>query len=102
MKGKSKPMKHNMNNPIVSINDIIADILYNKIQARYKTLVNPLIRITDREVFRAAIESRKPWGVMLYDLELVTKSLNKIKGVTARYSCGNPEEPDGVITVVLD
>lgn len=93
-------MKANMNNPI-TISDTIADILYHKIQAQYKEFGNPVIYITDFDVFKAAVESRIPHSIWCYNLELVAKSLNKIKGVSATYFCGNADEPDGKITVVL-
>lgn len=93
-------MKNNMNNPTL-VNDTIADILNNKIQAQYKQFGNPVIHITDFEVFQAALESRNPANIWLYNAALVAQSLNKIKGVTASYSCEDEEEHDGVITVVL-
>ena len=93
-------MKANMNNPI-TISDTIADILYNKIQNQYKTFGNPVIHITDFEVFQAALESKNPANIWLYNSELVAQSLNKIKGVTASYSFKNENEHDGEITVVL-
>lgn len=93
-------MKNNMNNPIV-ISDTIADILYNKIQTQYKTFKNPVIHITDFEVFQAALESKNPANVWGYNAALVAQSLNKIAGVSATYFCENPEEHDGEITVVL-
>ena len=93
-------MKANMNNPI-AVSDTIADILYSKIQTQYKTFGNPVIHITDFEVFQAALESKNPANIWMYDAALVTQSLNKIKGVSASYSFENEEEHDGVITVVL-
>lgn len=93
-------MKNNMNNPTL-VSDTIADILNNKIQAQYKQFGNPVIHITDFEVFQAALESRNPANIWLYNAALVAQSLNKIKGVTASYSCEDEEEHDGVITVVL-
>lgn len=89
-----------MNNPTL-VSDTIADILNNKIQAQYKQFGNPVIHITDFEVFQAALESRNPANIWLYNAALVAQSLNKIKGVTASYSCEDEEEHDGVITVVL-
>lgn len=88
------------NNPSV-ISDTIADILYNNIQAQYKKFGNPVIHITEFEVFQAAIESRNPSSIWVYNSELVAKSLNKIKGVSATYFCEDEEEHDGEITVVL-
>ena len=93
-------MKANMNNPI-AVSDTIADILYNKIQTQYKEFGNPVIHITDFEVFQAALESRNPANIWFYNSELVAQSLNKIKGVTASYFCEDEEEHDGEITVVL-
>lgn len=86
------------NNPVL-INDTIADILYNKIQTQYKQFGNPVIHITDFEVFQAALESRNPSNIWFYNSELVAQSLNKIKGVTASYFCEDEEEHDGEITV---
>ena len=91
----------NQNNNPMLVSDTIADILYNKIQNQYKTFRNPVIHITDFEVFQAALESRNPANIWLYDAELVAKSLNKIKGVSATYFCEDEEEHDGEITVVL-
>ena len=88
------------NNPI-AISDTIADILYNKIQTQYKEFGKPVIHITDFEVFQAALESRNPANIWFYNPELVAKSLNKIKGVSATYFCEDEEENDGEITVVL-
>lgn len=88
------------NNPTL-ISDTIADILYNKIQAQYKEFGNPVIHITDFEVFQAALESRNPANIWFYNAALVAQSLNKIKGVSATYFCENADEPDGEITVVL-
>ena len=88
------------NNPVL-INDTIADILYNKIQTQYKQFGNPVIHITDFEVFQAALESRNPSNIWFYNSALVAQSLNKIKGVTASYFCEDEEEHDGEITVVL-
>ena len=93
-------MRNQNNNPVL-INDTIADILYHKIQTQYKTFGNPVIHITDFDVFKAAVESRNPSNIWFYNAELVTKSLNKIKGVSATYFCENADEPDGEITVVL-
>ena len=93
-------MKANMNNPI-TISDTIADILYHKIQAQYKEFGNPVIYITEFEVFQAALESRNPANIWMYNAALVAQSLNKIKGVTASYSCEDENEHDGEITVVL-
>ena len=93
-------MKANMNNPI-AVNDTIADILYNKIQAQYKKFEKPVIRLTDFDVFQAALESKNPANIWMYDAELVAQSLNKIKGVSAAYSCEDEEEHDGEIIVVL-
>ena len=92
---------NNQNNNLTLVSDTIADILYNKIQNQYKTFRNPVIHITDFEVFQAALESRNPANIWLHDAALVAQSLNKIKGVTASYSFENEEEHDGVITVVL-
>ena len=97
-KGKGKLMQNN--NPVL-ISDTIADILYNKIQTQYKEFGKPVIHITDFEVFQAALESRNPANIWFYNPELVAKSLNKIKGVTASYFCEDEEEHDGEITVVL-
>ena len=91
----------NQNNNPVLINDTIADILYNNIQAQYKKFGNPVIRLTDFDVFKAAIESRNPSNIWFYNTELVAQSLNKIKGVTASYFCEDEDEHDGEITVVL-
>ena len=91
----------NQNNNPVLINDTIADILYHKIQTQYKTFGNPVIHITDFDVFKAAVESRNPANIWFYNPELVTKSLNKIKGVSATYFCEDADEHDGEITVVL-
>ena len=93
-------MKTNINNPVL-INDTIADILYNKIQAQYKKFGNPVIRLTDFDVFQAALESKNPANIWFYNAELVAQSLNKIKGVSASYSCEDEEEHDGEIIVVL-
>lgn len=93
-------MKTNINNPVL-INDTIADILYNKIQAQYKKFGNPVIRLTDFDVFQAALESKNPANIWFYNAELVAQSLNKIKGVSAAYSCEDEEEHDGEIIVVL-
>lgn len=93
-------MKTNINNPVL-INDTIADILYNKIQTQYKKFGNPVIRLTDFDVFKAAIESRNPSNIWFYNTELVAQSLNKIKGVSASYFCEDEETHDGKITVVL-
>lgn len=94
-------MLNNQNNNPIAISDTIADILYNKIQNQYKTFRNPVIHITDFEVFQAALESRNPANIWLYDAALVAQSLNKIKGVSATYFCEDEEEHDGEITVVL-
>lgn len=91
----------NQNNNPVLINDTIADILYHKIQTQYKTFGNPVIRLTDFDVFKAAIESKNPANIWFYNAELVAQSLNKIKGVSAAYSCEDEDELDGEITVVL-
>lgn len=95
-------MLNNQNNNPIAISDTIADILYNKIKTQYEKFGNPVIHITDFEVFQAAIESGNPAGLSCaYNPELVARSFNKIKGVTASYYCENPEEHDGEITVVL-
>lgn len=94
-------MLNNQNNNPSVISDTIADILYNNIQAQYKKFGNPVIHITEFEVFQAAIESRNPSSIWVYNSELVAKSLNKIKGVSATYFCEDEEEHDGEITVVL-
>ena len=94
-------MLNNQNNNPVLINDTIADILYNKIQNQYKEFGNPVIRLTDFDVFKAALESRNPANIWFYNSELVAQSLNKIKGVTASYFCEDEDEHDGEITVVL-
>ena len=91
----------NQNNNPVLINDTIADILYNNLQAQYKEFGNPVIRLTDFDVFKAAIESRNPSNIWFYNTELVAQSLNKIKGVSASYFCEDEDEHDGEITVVL-
>lgn len=88
------------NNPI-AISDTIADILYSKIQTQYKKFGKPVIRLTDFDVFQAALESRNPANIWFYNSELVAQSLNKIKGVTASYFCEDEDEHDGEITVVL-
>ena len=88
------------NNPI-AISDTIADILYSKIQTQYKKFGKPVIHITDFEVFQAALESKNPANIWLYNAALVAESLNKIKGVSAAYSCEDENEHDGEITVVL-
>ena len=93
-------MKANMNNPI-AVSDTIADILYHNIKTQYEKFGNPVIRLTDFDVFQAALESRNPANIWLYDAELVAQSLNKIKGVSAAYSCEDEEEHDGEIIVVL-
>lgn len=93
-------MKANMNNPI-AVSDTIADILYHQIKTQYEKFGNPVIHITDFEIFQAALESRNPANIWSYNAALVAQSLNKIKGVTASYSFENEEEHDGVITVVL-
>ena len=93
-------MKNNMNNPTL-VNDTIADILYHKIQMQYKQFGNPVIYITDFEVFQAALESKNPANIWLYNAALVAQSLNKIKGVSATYFCEDENEHDGEITVVL-
>lgn len=92
---------NNQNNNLTLVSDTIADILYNKIQNQYKTFRNPVIHITDFEVFQAALESHNPANIWLYDAALVAQSLNKINGVTARYSIEDENEHDGEITVVL-
>ena len=89
-----------INNPTL-VSDTIADILYNKIQAQYKEFGNPVIHITDFDVFKAALDSKNPANIWFYNTELVAKSLNKIKGVTASYFCEDEDEHDGEITVVL-
>ena len=94
-------MLNNKNNNPTLVNDTIADILYHKIQTQYKEFGNPVIHITDFEVFQAALESKNPANIWLYDAALVAQSLNKIKGVTASYSFEDENEHDGVITVVL-
>ena len=94
-------MPNNQNNNPMLVSDTIADILHHKIQTQYKEFGNPVIHITDFEVFQAALESKNPANIWLYNAELVAKSLNKIKGVTASYSFEDEEEHDGVITVVL-
>ena len=96
---KDKFMLKN-NNPTL-ISDTIADILYSKIQTQYKKFGKPVIHITDFEVFQAALESRNPANIWFYNPELVAKSLNKIKGVSATYFCEDEEDMDGEITVVL-
>lgn len=83
------------------VSDTIADILYSKIQTQYKKFGKPVIHITDFEVFQAALESHNPSSIWVYNSELVAKSLNKIKGVSATYFCENADEHDGEITVVL-
>ena len=93
-------MKANMNNPI-AVSDTIADILYHQIKTQYEKFRNPVIHITDFDVFQAALESKNPANIWSYNAALVAQSLNKIKGVTASYSFENEEEHDGVITVVL-
>ena len=92
---------NNQNNNLTLVSDTIADILYSKIQTQYKKFGNPVIYITDFEVFQAALESRNPANIWMYDAALVAKSLNKIKGVSATYSCEDENEHDGEITVVL-
>ena len=94
-------MLNNKNNNPTLVNDTIADILYNKIQAQYKKFEKPVIRLTDFDVFQAALESKNPANIWLYDAELVAKSLNKIRGVSATYFCEDENEHDGEITVVL-
>lgn len=94
-------MLTNKNNNPTLINDTIADILYNNIQAQYKKFGNPVIRLTDFDVFQAALESKNPANIWLYNAALVAESLNKIKGVSAAYSCEDEENHDGKITVVL-
>ena len=91
----------NQNNNPIAISDTIADIVYHKIQTQYKKFGNPVIRLTDFDVFKAAIESRNPSNIWFYNTELVAQSLNKIKGVTASYFCEDEDEHDGEITVVL-
>ena len=93
-------MKANMNNPI-AVSDTIADILYHQIKTQYEKFGNPVIHITDFDVFKAALESRNPANIWMYDAALVAKSLNKIKGVSATYSIEDENEHDGEITVVL-
>lgn len=93
-------MKANMNNPI-AVSDTIADILYHQIKTQYEKFGNPVIHITDFDVFKAAIESKNPANIWMYDAALVAQSLNKIKGVTASYSFEDENEHDGEITVVL-
>ena len=93
-------MKANMNNPI-AVSDTIADILYHQIKTQYEKFGNPVIRLTDFDVFQAALESRNPANIWLYDAELVARSLNKIKGGRAAYACEDEEEHDGEIIVVL-
>ena len=83
------------------VSDTIADILYHKIQTQYKKFGKPVIHITDFEVFQAALESHNPANIWMYDAELVAKSLNKIKGVSATYFCEDENEHDGEIIVVL-
>lgn len=92
---------NNQNNNLTLVSDTIADILYSKIQTQYKKFGNPVIHITDFDVFKAALESRNPANIWMYDAALVAQSLNKIKGVTASYSFEDENEHDGVITVVL-
>lgn len=94
-------MPNNQNNNPIAISDTIADILYHKIQTQYKTFGNPVIRLTDFDVFQAALESKNPANIWFYNAELVAQSLNKIKGVSASYSCEDEEEHDGEIIVVL-
>lgn len=90
------------NKPIaISLHDTIADILYHKIQTQYKKFGNPVIHITDFDVFKAAIESCRPSSTGCYRLELVVKSLNKIKGVSATYFCENAGGINDEIKVVL-
>ena len=93
-------MKANMNNPI-AVSDTIADILYHQIKTQYEKFGNPVIHITDFELFQAALESRNPANIWSYHAALVAQSLNKIKRGTASYSFEDEEEHDGVITVVL-
>ena len=92
---------NNQNNNLTLVSDTIADILYHKIQTQYKEFGNPVIRLTDFNVFQAALESKNPANVWMYDAALVTQSLNKIKGVSATYFCEDENEHDGKITVVL-
>ena len=94
-------MLTNKNNNPIAISDTIADILYHNIQAQYKKFGNPVIHITDFDVFKAALESRNPANIWSYNAALVAQSLNKIKGVTASYSFEDENEHDGEITVVL-
>ena len=94
-------MPNNQNNNPIAISDTIADILYHNIQAQYEKFGNPVIRITDFDVFQAALESKNPANIWLYNAALVAQSLNKIKGVSAAYSCEDEEEHDGEIIVVL-
>ena len=94
-------MLNNQNNNPTLINDTIADILYHNIQAQYKKFGNPVIRLTDFDVFQAALESKNPANIWLYNAALVAQSLNQIKGVSAAYSCEDEEEHDGEIIVVL-
>ena len=94
-------MPNNQNNNFISINDTIADILYHKIQTQFKTFGEPVFYITDHDVFRAAVESRRPNSISVYRLELVVRSLNKIKGVSTAYFRENADEPDGEIIVRL-
>ena len=93
-------MKANMNNPI-AVSDTIADILYHQIKTQYEKFGNPVIHITDFEIFQAALESRNPANIWSYNAALVAQSLNKIKGVSATYFCEDENEHDGEITVVL-
>ena len=94
-------MLNNQNNNPIAISDTIADIIYSKIQAQYKEFGNPVIRLTDFDVFQAALESRNPANIWSYNAALVAQSLNKIKGVSATYFCEDENEHDGEITVVL-
>lgn len=94
-------MLNNQNNNPSVISDTIADILYHQIQIQYKKFGNPVIHITDFEIFQAALESHNPANIWMYDATLVAQSLNKIKGVTASYSFEDENEHDGEITVVL-
>ena len=94
-------MLNNKNNNPTLVNDTIADILYHQIKTQYEKFGNPVIHITDFEVFQAALESHNPANIWLYDAALVAQSLNKINGVTARYSIEDENEHDGEITVVL-
>ena len=94
-------MLNNQNNNPTLINDTIADILYHQIKTQYEKFGNPVIHITDFEIFQAALESRNPANIWSYNAALVAQSLNKINGVTASYSFENEEEHDGIITVVL-